>query len=305
MDGKTLSKKLTDMLNEDFPTSLLYNARTGYEYLNDAATELVNITRSLTSDTTFTTVADQTTYNLPADFLELRLKDDEGRPFMHYSDGTNTSFIYLASEEDVIFDNNETSVLTPGRFYLEDFELTTKTDTGTATSDGDAAAGKCTLTDTRASIETVGVSPGDTIHNTTDSSTGYVLSITSETALVCALFDGTDNEWDSSDAYTIVMQPRMRIVLDPPPSTAAHTITLNGYVRSPSPVYSDYDTFGIKSEFTTALVSYAAWMYKGQDSELDEGDRLFLKWDRQMKQFRGREDAKRGKVGYRVITRIR
>jgi hypothetical protein len=304
MDGKTLSKKLTDMLNEDFSTSLLYNARTGYEYLNDAATELVNITRSLTGDTTITTVADRTTYTLPANFLELSLKDDEGRPFMTYSDGTNTSKIFLAREEDVIFDNNTTSVLIPGRFYLEDFELTTKTDTGTATSAGDAAAGKCTLTDTSATFETTDVSPYDTIHNTTDGSTGYVLSVTSETALVCALFDGTDNEWDSSDAYTIVMQPRMRIVLAPPPSTADHTITLNGYIRSPSPVYSDYDAFGIKSEFTTALVSYAAWMYRYQDRVPDEGDRFFLKWDRQMRLFRGREDAKKSKSGYRVITRI-
>ena len=305
MDGKTLSKKLVDMLNEDFTTSLLYNARTAYEYMNDAATELVNITRSLTGDTTFTTVADQTTYTMPADFLELRLKDDEGRPFMKYSDGTNTSLIFLAREEDVIFDDNDTSVVTPARFYLEDYELTTKTDTGTATSSGDATAGKCVLTDTAATFITTGISPGDTIHNTTDEATGYVISVTSENALVCALFDGTDNEWDSSDAYTIVLQPRMRMVLDPPPSTADHTITLNGYVRSPRPVYSDYDTFGIKSEFTTALVSYAAWMYRYQDRVPDEGDRFFLKWDRQMKQFRGREDAKKGKEGYRVITRLR
>jgi hypothetical protein len=96
----------------------------------------------------------------------------------------------------------------------------------------------------------------------------------------------------------------MRIVLAPPPSTADHTITLNGYVRSPSPVYSDYDTFGIKSEFTTSLVSYAAWMYRYQDRVPDEGDRFYLKWDRQMRLFKGREDAKKGKTGYRVIARV-
>ena len=131
-----------------------------------------------------------------------------------------------------------------------------------------------------------------------------MLSVTSETALVAALFDGSDDEWDKDDTYVVVLQPRMRIVLDPPPSEDDDTITLNGYVRSPRPVYSDYDTFGIKSEFTTALVSYAAWMYRYQDKQPNEGDRLFVKWDRQMKQFRGREDAKKGKEGYRVITRI-
>lgn len=303
MDGKTLSKKMLDLINEDYGTSLYYDKRTGYEYLNDAAVELVTITRSLTGDTTFTTTADLRTYNLPADYLELGLKDSEGVPFMLYSDGTTTSKIFLATEEEVIYANNTTSVDRPARFYLEDFELTTKTDTGTATSIGAATAGKCTLTDSAATFVTTDVSAGDTIHNTTDGSTGYVLSVTSETALVCALFDGTDNDWTSSDAYTIVLQPRMRFALDPPPSDTGDTITLNGYIKAPRPVYSDYDNFGIKAQFTSALVRYAAWLYKMQDRDPDLSHIWYRAWDKMMRKFKGSSDLAKGKKNFKFITR--
>ena len=140
MDGKTLTKQLHDLLNEDITTSGFYDKRTGYEYLNQAATELANITRSLTSDVDLTTVADQTTYNLPANFLELGLRDPQDNFFAKYSDGTTTSVITLAREEDIIYDNNTTSVTRPSKFYIEDFDLSTKTLSSTSTTT-DATSG--------------------------------------------------------------------------------------------------------------------------------------------------------------------
>lgn len=61
-----------------------------------------------------------------------------------------------------------------------------------------------TLTDSAATFLSSGVQPGDTVTNSTTSDTAAVVSITSETVLVTdGLAGGGDNEFGSSDAYSI------------------------------------------------------------------------------------------------------
>ena len=168
----------------------------------------------------------------------------------------------------------------PSSFCVKDKEDLYSQITGTATSDGDKAGGESTLTDTSGVfITTDYANPGDVIHNTTDSSDGVVLSITSATALVCALFGGTDNEWDSSDAYVIQPQGRLELIFDPPPSTSGYLCVVD-YIRRPDPVYSDYGVYRFRQHGVEALIKYAAFLYKYRDSEPDFGDTLFTWWDR-------------------------
>lgn len=175
------------------------------------------------------------------------------------------------------------SQATPSSFSIRDKQSLYSQITGTATSDGDATAGECTLTDSSGLfITTDYVNPADIVFNTTDESNGPVLSITSATALKCALFGGTDNEWDSSDAYVIQPQGRLEIYFDPPPSTSEYLCRID-FIKRPNPVYSNYGTYLFREHAIEAIIKYAAFMYKYRDGEPDFGDALFVWWERSVK----------------------
>ena len=92
MDGKDLTRRLAQLMNEDTDSGGL-DARTSYDYLYEAAIEFVNRTGCLKSSQDITTVADQSEYDLNADFMRLYLRDSDGELYLKYSDGTNTSFL--------------------------------------------------------------------------------------------------------------------------------------------------------------------------------------------------------------------
>ena len=239
----------------------------------DAAVEFVDRTGCLRSSQSITTVADQASYDLEPDFLRLYMKNSSGNFYIKYNDGSNNSFPTWKDYEDIFYENNEDSVTTPGKFTIIDSDLPDQV-TGTATSDGAASGGECTLTDTSGDFSDV--EAGAIVHNTTDTSSGIVLSKTSSTVLVVALFSGTDNDWSSSDAYVIQPNPRYKLVLDPPPSTADHTITVP-YIQRPSPVYSDYGIYRFVNP--SALVKYGFWLYKYRDKEPNFGDSMYKFWE--------------------------
>jgi hypothetical protein len=174
---------------------------------------------------------------------------------------------------------NVSTSLIPHAFSIRNEEDLSSQVTGTATSDGNATGGKALLTDTSGLFWTTDVvKPGDTIHNTTDGSDGVVLSIESATTLYCALFGGTDNEWDTDDAYVIQPQGRIELFLDPPSSTSGHIIDLQ-YVVIPAPVYDDYGVYPFRQHLNEAILRYAAWLYKYRDSEPKFGDAFYTQFD--------------------------
>ena len=87
------------------------------------------------------------------------------------------------------------------RFRLKGQDSDVFAETGTVTTPDVAGV---TLTDTAATFVTNGVQPGAVVNNTTDGSLAEVIAVISETQLtVTALTGGSDNQWDSGDAYTI------------------------------------------------------------------------------------------------------
>jgi len=282
MDGKTLSRDLAKLLAENPDTSGYLDTRGTYWMLWRAAMDMAKRLRYPRAEATITTVASQRDkYKLPADYLGLYMRDSSDNYFVRYYNASTYSNLAMKDEETIFENNNRTDQAVPGGFCITDYREAIASVTGTATADGDKAAGQCVLTDAAAAFTTY-VSAGDTVHNTEDGSTGIVLSVTSATAIVTALFDGTGNDWDAGDAYVIVPQRRQQLAFDAPPSTAGHTVTVP-YVQRPAPVYSNYGVYPFPLDMTYALVNYAAWLYKYRDSQPDFGDRWYRIFDKDVR----------------------
>ena len=290
MDGKLLLRELKDLLNEA-DDSGWFSDFSGYNYLYQAAIEFVSRTKCLRTTQAITTVADQSAYPLNVNFLQLYLRDPSQRNFIKLNDGSSDYFVFYRDYGTIYFSNNTTSIQNPDYFTISDYPALSSRITGTATANGAASGGECTLTDTAGNFTNANV--GDVVHNTTDGSHGIILSKTSATAIVTALFEGTDNDWDSGDAYVIQPQGRNQVILDPPPSVSGYTITVP-YVERPAPVYSDYGIYRFPAEYSTALVKYAYWLYKYRDSEPKFGDAMYQYFERQVRGF-----------GYGVTDRLR
>jgi len=270
MDGKELKRRLRELLNEDSNSEWL-DDRTTYDFLYEAATELVNKIHCLKDTQSITTVADQTDYNLSTDFLKLYLTDQSGKLVVKWGDD---NFITWKDESDVIYGNQTTSVTMPDSFTVSNADVPSQV-SGTTTSAGAATGGLSALTDTGADF--TNIEAGSSVHNTTDGSTGVVTSKAASTVLNTALFGGTANDWTSGDSYIIQPQARFKLILDPPPS-GVETITVH-YIKKPAPVYSDYQVYGFVDQYATALIKYAFWLYKYRDKEANFGDAMYRYWD--------------------------
>ncbi len=286
MDGKELKYKVQLLLGEEYDSDFL-DEKTVYDVLNEAALIITRTTNAISASQSITTVADQTDYTLDADFLKLYLRDSNMNLFIRYSDGTSTYFLPIKDYAKIVYNNNSSSVTIPDIIAITDDRTLDSQLTGTCTSAGtlSSTSKEATLTDGTADFSDV--SAGDVVHNTTDSSSGIVLSKTSSTVLVTAMFPddpsaSTDQDWDSSDAYVIQPQGRLKIVLDPPPSTSGHTITVD-YIAKPSPVYANYRTFRFQPHLNNATVKYAAWLLKYMDREPNFGDKWYVVAENEMR----------------------
>ena len=301
MDGEALVYQLEKVLQEG-STSTFMDDRTSYDYLYKAAVKTVEATKCLTSAQTITTVADQTSYDLEADFLSLYITDTFNQHVVKLNDGSSDYWITMRPYEAVYYSNNSTSVGIPWNFSIRDKQTLTARITGSATSDGASSNGECTLTDSAAPFTYA--KAGDQVHNTTDSSHGVVLSVTSTSALVTALFGGTNNYWTSSDGYAVVPAGRRQIILDPPPSSAGYSLYVP-YIQKPAPVYSPYSTYRFDRDYDMAIVYYAAWLYKYRDREPSFGDAFYKYWRTEIGDVKNREDNAKNKHSFRVNMKKR
>lgn len=281
MDGKTLLYKLRNLLQEDASSGYM-DDRTSYDFLYEAAVMFVSRTKCLRATQAITTIAETSEYTLSADYIQLYLKNPSNEFFIKYNNGSTDTFLSEKDYEDIVYENNTTSATIPGNFSIIDDSTLDSQVTGTATSAGAVTGGQCVLTDTTGNFSDVNA--GDIVHNTTDGSDGVVLSKTSSTTLVTALFGGTNNDWSSSDAYVIQPQGRMKLKINPPPSTSSHIATVY-YIQRPAPVYSDYGVYRFPAQYSDAIIKYAAWLYKYRDEEPNFGNAWFQHWDAGVRQY--------------------
>ena len=270
MDGKDLLRRLRNLMDEDSDSGWL-DTQSSYDFLYEAAKQIVDRTGCLKSTQEITTVAETNSYNLNPDFSRLYVKNSSNKFYIVLNDGSNNHYLTFKDYEDIVYESNSSSVAIPSRFSIIDKSSLSQI-SSTATSAGASSGGQCTLTDSTAPF--ANVNPGAIVHNTTDGSDGVVLSKTSTSAIETALFGGTNNDWSSSDAYIIQPQGRYQLILDPTPSTAGYTITVY-YIQIPDPVYSDYGIYRFSNQYKEALVKYAYWLYKYRDGAPDAGDAMY------------------------------
>ena len=283
MDGKESLYQLRQVLSEASDSRFL-DDKTSYMYLWAAAKDFVFRTNCLTTSQTITTVADQEAYSLEPHFLKLYLKTEDENPFVKYTQGTDNFFLEWHDYDKIRWENQTTSISIPTYFTIRDKRSLLSRITGTASAAGASSGGECTLTDTSSSTKFANVSVGDTVHNTTDGADGIVISKTSNTALVTALFGGSGNDWASSDAYVIQPQGRMELLLNPPPTTAGDSVLVE-YVVAPDPVFSSYGVYRFPQEYMDVIIAYAAWAYKYRDREPDFGDKWYRNYELQTRRY--------------------
>lgn len=270
MEGHSLTRGVKKLLQESDSGTFL-DSRFTYDLLYGAICDFNYKTHFLTSSQSISVVAGTTAYNLNPDYGSLRDMSDENQYFIKYVTGGATYFLYPLDRSDAVLANNTTQVAVPSGFYIADATAIANI-TGSATVTGSVVNGETTLTDSGAPF--TNVVAGDFVHNTTDGSHGRVVSVTSTSAIVCALFDGTNNYFTATtDAYVIVPQTRYQLILDPPPSQTA-TITLH-YVQVPTPVYSPYRKYRLPDVYSDAIIKYAAYLYKYRDKEPNFGDAFY------------------------------
>lgn len=267
MDGWTILKLIREALSESSNSNYV-NDQLSYQLAHDAAKEINARTASITSSQTITTVSDQAEYNLNPDFQGLYLSNDDGDLFVKYYDGTSYTFLTTKPYAEVVYDNQATSVTIPDYVAIKHATTEVPNVTGTASANGNVVNGEATLTDTSSVTKFAIVSVGDAVHNTTDDTHGIVISKTSSTALITAIFsdDGTAQSWGSSDAYILVPQGRFSLIFDPPPSISGHIITVP-YIKAPTPVFSPYRSYPFPVECYRDISMYAAALYKYRDKD--------------------------------------
>lgn len=142
---------------------------------------------------------------------------------------------------------------------------------------------------------------GDTVYNLTSNDTGVVVATSSNSTVITAMFDsanGASGSWAVNDAYYIAPQPRKQLIIDPPSLTAGHTITVE-YVQRPDPVYSMRRSYRIPDIYMSAIVKYAAWLYKYRDQQPAFGDALYKLWELELRRAKGME-LKQDRFRFRV-----
>lgn len=310
MDGKELSYKLKNLINESADSSFL-DSKTTYDLLNEAAIELVSRTNCLKAQQSITTVASQQAYSINADYLKLYIKNNDGNLYVKYNNATPSpggdTFLTWRDYEQIIYSNQIQTVPIPNRFSIIDNPTLSTRLSGTATATGSLVGGESVLTDSGANFSTV--SPGDVVHNTTDSSDelssdGIVLSVQSNTQLLVAMFNGTNNFFTTGDAYIIQPQGTYQLILDPPPNTSGHTATFY-YIQKPLPVYSDYGIFRFPSHYNNAAVKYAAFLYKYRDRQPNFGDHLYMIFDNEVRKAQNNSNLALNRTGFRMNLKNR
>jgi len=274
MDGKKLLKEFLDCLDEDEHTDTYAEKRRGYECLDQAASIFCRETRILHTEVDITTVENEQEYDLPPDFIDLYMKNRQGRFFTKFYNGSNYSWPLRTTYEKIFKTNITDSKDIPSRFCITDKLIKEDLIQGAADADGPDSQGQCILQDDTMLFTTTNkVYPRDVIHNETDKSDGYVLSVTDAIHLVAALFDGTDDDWTIADTFTIQPAAEKQLVLDQPSKTAGYVITVP-YICMPSPVFSYYGFWRFPPQVCKAIAAGAASIFKIPKREFKESDEI-------------------------------
>ena len=301
MIGLDYLLRLNQFLNDAHPSSYWMDKKTSFDYIFEAAKDMAKKLKANNSSQTLTTTIGGISYPLNPDFLEILTEDGFNNKIVKYSDGTNASWLKRVSYGHVLHDNNAAVVPIPSRFAVNAYPLVARI-TGTAKANSTNAGGETTLTDGAADFTLVNA--GDAVVNTTSSFIGVVLSKTSTTVLKTAMFNVASvqsayADWVNGNAYIIQPQVQYALILDPPPASAGHTITVP-YICRPAPVYSDYGSYAFATGYEEAFLKFAAWLYKYRDRDPNFGDAFYKFYDAQVREAKNVHRGATTPKGFKV-----
>lgn len=125
---------------------------------------------------------------------------------------------------------------------------TTALDTGTVTTTGVKTTDTITLTDSAATFITDGIGRGDVVFNRTDLSFATVVSVESETQLTSLLLTGgTDNNFDTSDVYSIYDEVQCEI-------TGGNMVAVDSAGNTISPILESFGTQLVRTASSSATL---------------------------------------------------
>lgn len=102
-------------------------------------------------------------------------------------------------------------------FSVGEFTSNITVEKANATGTHDGSSGAAILSDSGASFIIAGVKVGQVILNTTDGSDAKISAVTT-TTITGALNNGTDNDWDTSDSYEVLLSNGIYITIELPDS---------------------------------------------------------------------------------------
>lgn len=264
MDGKTLLRWFLDMLGEADFYGDYSSERKAYECMDWAAAIFCREAVPLALTVDITTVLDQQDYPLPPGFIALYAKDRAGRYRIKYTGVSDAvTWPYQTNDERIFFADLTTAASeAPSAFAIVNNATQVDAISVTAASDGAASAGECVLYDAgKAFTTTDRVYERDTIHNTTDESSGYVLEVVDANTLAIALFDGTNNDVSASDACRVMPASQVSLRLNRPAGYSGHTIRVP-YYGMPLPVYAEARSWRFPERTCRAIVAGAVSIFK-------------------------------------------
>ncbi|OPY16062.1 MAG: hypothetical protein A4E69_00331 [Syntrophus sp. PtaB.Bin138] len=286
MNGKMLTRQFLDFIDTSELSDNYAAQRRIYECLDMSASIFCRETKSIHNEATITTVAGQQAYDLPPDFIDLYIQTARERFPIRYSDLTTYTWPTKTTHERIYLQNLQTSQSLPSHFAIVDRQTDESLVTGSASSAGAKVNGQCVLTDSAQLFLTLHrVWPRDVVHNAVDGSMGYVLETVTETSLKTALFDGTNDDWTLSDAYTIQPASEKQLLLDAPSLTSGHVIHIP-YVGMPAPIFSDFGFWHFPPRTCRAIAAGAASLFKLGKTEYKEAQVLGQLFNDEIKQFK-------------------
>ena len=299
MTGAVLLNQLNQILSEINTTFI--DRKTSFDYLYEGAKDFAKETNSCTNSQSIVTVANQSAYNLNPDFLEILTKDSSNFPTIMLTWGNSPTYLGWESYSDylqgVIF---ETAGM-PTSFCITDAGVL-PSEMGVCSGNFISIGGESFLTTGIADFSSV--YPGDAVINLTKNYYGIVIGTVSSKKIKTAMFslqgrNSSSVGWDLSDEYIIQPAPRFQVLLDPAPILSGQTVTVS-YNSKPLPVYSDYGSYSFASGYESAIVKYAAWLYKYRDKKPAFGDPFFMAYERDMRKAKSVNRKARGATGFRV-----
>lgn len=266
-----------------------------FTYCYDAAMDINQRLQILKSSTTISTVASTREYNLPYDFQQLYLKNDDEDYVIRINDGTSDYDITEREYEAVWVENDTNTVAIPDSFSVKLASSQPSAISITSNASGAVDANFESLCSTATASAFASANVGDSVLIL--GKPGRVTYKTSNTSLQVAMEDG----YGVPNTTTVVIIPvsLWALYFSPIPSTSSYTITVP-YLKKPDGVFSYNRSYNLDQALQPALVAYCVSKLKERDRATSDAAYFMQQYEAVVRSQGSKYRSKKLTKGYRV-----